>query len=366
MARVQANARWAGTFSDLTGSWTDDEFTFALSVQGIAVRGTVRVLDRALHVDCQLPVIAAPFSRWLPRLFQMALRERPVNASADAREAPLPAEAGAAAEAGIPPVVLFLHIPKAGGTTLGEFVYNQCCADDGTDEGLFNAGVLFLPFGFVKEGDLAVPEYIRPLLRRPDLRAVVGHFWFGIHEHVTRPWTYVTLLRHPVERVVSLYHFLELQGEMSLEEFAAAPPIKEVDNDQTRRIAGVDPDVGRCTAATLRAAQANLREHFSVVGVTERFDETLMLMRRRLGWTKDVLSYPRNVNAGRPATASVPPAAVDAIRERNRLDFELYDYVTRLMDDAIAAEGPEFERELERYRDAWTRAIGPAPAPAGG
>lgn len=257
--------------------------------------------------------------------------------------------------------VLFLHIPKAGGTTLGEYVYSQCRAREDQDEGLLNAGVLFIPYGFFKEADLQVPEYIRPTLGRGDLRAVVGHFWFGVHEHVARPWTYVTLLRDPVERVVSLYHYLKLEERMTLDEFAASPPFKEADNDQVRRIAGVDPEIGGCTRETLEAAKENLRRHFSVIGVTERFDETLVLLNRRLGWTKEVASYPRNVNPGRRPTDSLPQGTLDAIRARNALDAELHRFANEWMDEAIAAEGPAFHEDLARYR-AMAAASVQAPA----
>lgn len=49
-----------------------------------------------------------------------------------------------------------------------------------------------------------MPEYIRRRSAGATWRAVVGHFWFAVHEHVGRPWTYVTLLRDPVERVGAL------------------------------------------------------------------------------------------------------------------------------------------------------------------
>ncbi|HEX5725701.1 MAG TPA: polyhydroxyalkanoic acid system family protein [Longimicrobiaceae bacterium] len=346
IARLKATAEWARGFSNLQGSWEGNRFTFSLSVQGIGMRGTVEVEEDSLKLDSRLPLIAMPFAGWLPRVARTALQPRPAaNGAVPAESSTETVDTGFSA-----PTVLFLHIPKAGGTTLGEYVYNQCRAPRDYDEGLLNAGVLFVPYGFFKEPDLQVPDYIRPTLGRADLRAVVGHFWFGVHEHVGRPWTYVTLLRDPVERVVSLYHYLKLDERMSLEEFAASPPFKEADNDQVRRIAGADPEIGGCTEAMLETAKENLRRHFSVVGVTERFDETLVLLDRRLGWTKEVASYPRNVNPARRPTDSLPSSTADAIRARNALDVELHRFASEWMDEAIAAEGPAFNDEVARYR----------------
>jgi len=353
VARLKATVEWARGFSDIKGSWDGSTLSFSLSVQGIGMSGTVDVEEDALKLDSRLPLIAMPFAGWLPRVARNALQPRPaaggtVPAAAEAGEGGRdPAETEPSA-----PAVLFLHVPKAGGTTLGEYVYNQCRAPQDQDEGLLNAGVLFVPYGFFKEPGLEVPGYIRPMLGRADLRAVVGHFWFGLHEHVERPWTYVTLLRDPVERVVSLYHYLKLEERMSLEEFAASPPFREVDNDQVRRIAGADPEIGGCTREMLETAKENLRRHFAVVGVTERFDETLVLLDRRLGWTKEVASYPRNVNPARGPTDSLPRPVVDAIRARNELDAELHRFAGEWMDDAIAAEGVNFHEELARRREA--------------
>ncbi len=359
--RLKANTEKAREFSDLSGSWSGNTFAFAASVQGIKLKGTLQVEEDSLQFDGHLPLVAMPFVSWFPRILKKALESNlnlkeksaeanttKINARDDAQE-----ESATAA-----PVVLFLHLPKAGGTTLGEFIYNQCHTEEKHDEGLLKDGVLFLPYGFFKESDLSVPEFVRPLLRRENLRAVIGHFWYGIHEHMGVPSTYVTVLRDPVERVVSLYHYLKLENEMSLEEFVSTPPYKEVDNDQTRRIAGVDPEIGGCTMAILRAAQENLRRDFSVVGVTERFDETLVLLKRKLKWERKILSYPRNTNVARPSTDSLTQEVMNAVRERNELDFKLWQYADQLLDEAIAAEGKEFGEELEKYKS-----LRPAPPP---
>lgn len=349
VARLRATTEWARGFTDLECAWEESAFTFSVSVQGIGVRGRVEVGEDALRVDSRLPLIAMPFVGWLPRIARTALRPRP-EADGAAPATPDPGGGEGAPEARADPTVLFLHVPKAGGTTLGEYVFNQCRAPEGEDDGLLSAGVLFVPYGFFKEPGLGVPDSIRPVLGRPDLRAVVGHFWFGLHAHVARPWRYVTLLRDPVERVVSLYHYLKLDARMSLEELAASPPFREADNDQVRRVAGVDPEIGGCTEAMLETAKENLRRHFAVVGVTERFDETLVLLDRRLGWTKEVASYPRNVNPARRPTDTLPRATIDALRARNALDAELHRFAMEWMDEAIAAEGPAFHEALARHR----------------
>ncbi len=347
LARLQAQSDRMQRLARGTGRWSDDTLAFALELQGVRMQGTLRVEESSLEFDANLPLIALPFGPWVDRFLKLALIRGVPEHPTTALSAGEPAGADEAAS----PVVAFLHIPKAGGITLSEYIFNHVRIEQNGDDGAVKEGVLLLPYGFFKEPGLAVPDHIPELLRAPGLRAVLGHFWFGLHEHVNRPWRYVTLLRNPVDRILSLYHFLQLADRMTLKEFVSSPPFKEVDNDQTRRIAGVEPEIGACTAADLRTAQNNLREHFAVVGVTERFDETLLLLKRRFGWTREVLSYPKNVSEGRTRTSSLPPRVIEAIRERNQLDLELHAYATQLLEEAIAAEGADFHDELERYRN---------------
>ena len=217
------------------------------------------------------------------------------------------------------PIIIYMHIPKAGGTTLADWLYGQLRDLSGQEreaeeEGWLNSGVFYYSSGYIRELDARDLARIMRVLPRPDLKAVLGHCNFGIHEQLARPASYVTMLRHPVERVMSLYHFeklvkakygdhegIKIPAETTLESFVESPPFKEVDNGQTRRIAGVWPDVGGCTRAMLERAKDNLRKHFVVVGLTERFDETLLLLKQAFSWNRDVFYYPMNTNPGRTA-----------------------------------------------------------------
>ena len=260
------------------------------------------------------------------------------------------------------PVVLFLHLPKTAGTTLESVIYGQF--DEGEDgywrrppgwviPGAYRYFDVWLVAenglaSFFRDSPAEPPGQAVDLIAGPDVKVVMGHFSFGIHELLPGPTTYVTMLRDPVDRVVSLYHHLlehpedtPYHQEMSrnadsLERFVTAARCKETDNDQTRRIAGEDPPFGACTPALLHRAKENLAAHFSVVGITERFDESLMLMVRTLGWDRITSYLPHFVNPKRKQRAEIPPDELDAVRGCNELDIELYGYACGLLDDAIA------------------------------
>lgn len=267
------------------------------------------------------------------------------------------------------PILLYLHIPKAGGTTLSSCIRDQLGTAEQTRSEehpdkpgrcLFHYGIYYYPGGYSENPEPRIAPYLRRALARKDLRAVTGHFWFGIHKYIPGRWAYTTILRDPVERTVSLYSRMAEQTSAhnapyagaSLENFVRNPPPRAADNDQTRRIAGGEPEPGQCTRAMLDRAKDNLRRHFQVVGVTERFDETLMLLKHEFGWTKSLRYYPGNQTRKRLATSSLGADSMDTIRARNEMDLELHQFAHVLLDEAVEARGPAFRGELASFQES--------------
>lgn len=264
------------------------------------------------------------------------------------------------------PVLLYLHIPKAAGTTLSSLLFEQMRSHDCPDAGVhgFHSGVFYHPATFVKELDGASESLVRQALAHDGLRAVLGHFRFGLHASLSRPHRYVTMLREPVSRVRSLYEFqrlnerkygklggVRLPDEVDLARYVLEPPYVEVDNGMTRRISGLSPPIGECTEAMLARAKANLREHFAVVGLAERFDESLILMSRLLGWPEVPFYYPKNVNTRSAEGTTLDPAVAELVRSRNAVDVELYRFATDLFAQQISDAGEEFLRRIREYQD---------------
>src|SRR5215469_838513 len=178
------------------------------------------------------------------------------------------------------PAIIFLHIPKTAGTTLNRIIEWQ-----------YNPLSVFTidPYGI-----RATPERLRelPQERRRRLRMVRGHCYYGLHELLPQGATYMTVLREPVARFLSSYYFIQRRPlhpmhrkvtteRLGVEDFIRLTPHRQ--NLQTSLIAGIKSN-GKCEAHVLEIAKENLAKSFSVVGLCERFRESLMLMATTYGW----------------------------------------------------------------------------------
>lgn len=242
--------------------------------------------------------------------------------------------------------LVFLHIPKTGGATLHPVIARQY-----RGQPTLTLSTLDRPLEVL--ADLPAEE-------RAALRVVKGHLHHGVHRYLIGRVRYITMLRHPVRRVVSLYRYIRSEprhplhrtvvgADLDLEAFVAADLDRaQVRDGQTRQIAGVqdrDP-----TVDDLARALEHL-EACAAVGLQERFDESLVLFRRRLGWRLP-LYVRRNVTAAPPVDPA--PAVVELIAARNRLDLALYDAAVRRFErDWTTVRAAGFEAALLRRASRW-------------
>lgn len=248
--------------------------------------------------------------------------------------------------------IIFTHVPRSAGTTLVHIMGRQYRRDE-----------QFFFYVREKSGNIdeAMAEFKSlPEEKRKKLKLLQGHTSYGIHKFFDA-YTYITLLRDPVDRIVSYYYYvLKLTGhylhdlvvnnKMSLESFAASGLSTELDNIQTRQLSGIaGVPYGACKPAMLDTAKLNMVRQYAVCGITERFDETVMLMKEHFGW-----KYPfyvrLNTIKDRPLRSSLPAATVRLIEQTNALDMELYRFGVKEFEATVERRGESFRRELERFR----------------
>jgi hypothetical protein len=106
---------------------------------------------------------------------------------------------------------------------------------------------------------------------------------------------------------------------------------------------------GEHEAEILALAKKNLQEAFTVVGLTERFDETLLLLKNAFYW-RNVFYVKLNVTRSRPQSDEISPETRCAIHEHNQLDLELYHYAQELFAEQLRRQGAAFAEQLRAFR----------------
>lgn len=248
-----------------------------------------------------------------------------------------------------PPLPVFIHLPKTAGYTLGIIIRMECLPHSLLGERY--------RFHFVRNPQEleAFGQWCTRLspttLNR--LKLLYGHiiFHYNIEQFLSKPCRYFTFLRDPVERVISHYYFyverVLQRGKtpISLETFVRSPENQNLQTQWLTTSAGIQGTPQQM----LEAAIANLESRFFFVGITERFDESILMLKSLLQWRMPY--YIRlNETKSRPATDQLQHTALDLIREHNQLDQLLYEYGLQRFNTCLAQQGPGFYKTLSRFR----------------
>ncbi len=268
--------------------------------------------------------------------------------------------------------LILIHIPKTAGTTLSRMLRLHFALQPAN--WLRHARTL----GYYHMG-YARAEHLDARLRRiaelppacmQHVMFFAAHAGFGLRDRLPgtlqRDAAYITVLREPLARVLSTFHHLRTEGRLprdaSLIDYVDQRKhfgLFKFDNCQTRYLAGeggvaIDVPCGSLSRESLEIAKTRLERDVHWFGVTERFDESVLMLADALAWRR-----PRYVRA-RVAKADTRTQDVDEgllrrIRELNTLDIELYDFALRILDQRIAAMGASFAQRVEQFRIANVR-----------
>lgn len=243
------------------------------------------------------------------------------------------------------PLLIFLHLPKTAGSTMDLILERQYGRN-----------------GIVKLFDSFFGEELAtwPQNRFEQVRVITGHFSFGVHDYLPGPASYFTILRDPVERVISHYYYVRrnphhylfpLAQKVSLQDYVIACRDVEPNNDQTRLLAGKDllRSDGKCRPEMLPVAQENLCKHFHIIGLTEDFDRSLILMKKAFGWHNPYYRR-QNVSRDRSRKTELPLEALTTIQKYNDLDIQLYEYARICFQSLLKKQGEFFECEVALFQ----------------
>lgn len=233
---------------------------------------------------------------------------------------------------------LFIHIPKAGGSSLVSIIEKQFKMNE----------ILVMYDVHYAWPYKTMYQYfdIHPK-RRAQTKMIVGHFAYNLHQYLNTESSYITMLRNPVKRVISNYKHMKRTSSsnytksiqsMSLLDFVKAKNWHDLDNGQVRRLCGSENEVhqvpiGECTENMLTKAKENLKNCLSV-GIMEEFDKSILLFSKSLGW-HDISYSIKNAAPVNHDTNNDESEAIKLITDINRFDIELYEYANELFNTQL-------------------------------
>jgi len=231
--------------------------------------------------------------------------------------------------------LLFLHLPKTAGTTLKSII-GQVYGEE---------RAAFLRVG---RGDLEAFA-ARPEAERAGYDVVSGHLQWA--ERTVLPGaSVITMLREPIDRVISWYHYNKTnphadlyqrlnEHDLSFEDLARRRVLDSVGNQMVAMLA--DPGAKGPTAM-IASAKANL-ESCVEFGLAEHFDESIRRYTAALNWP-EVTWESRNVSKGRMAVGDLDPSTRAMMQQICLADLKLYTHAVRLFESRGSAQAGEAGR----------------------
>jgi hypothetical protein len=267
-----------------------------------------------------------------------------------------------------PPVLIFFRIPKTGGNTM-DGVFERCLPGQffHAHTGDTDSTLLLRSAEDIRRKFDALP----PATQRA-VRCVIGtHFSYDVANMFDRPTMFFTIVREPVDRTIS--HFFHIRSSrhlrshpfikhLSLEQYLDSGIGLDTDNHQVRLLSGCpeldapwDPE-GRPIStvpverAHLEMAKRNIAERFITAAPLEQFTSLVWFLKRLYGWpTHRAFFRIRNETPDRPRTEAVAAATRARLRELNRYDAELYEWVKTRYAEQIRPMEPDFSRQVRRF-----------------
>ncbi len=227
--------------------------------------------------------------------------------------------------------LIFDHLPKCGGSSLNGYLARNYAPEH---RYILNGGRQLTEVEAFRE---------MPLSRRHSYRLMLGHHADQLIPLADPRSLKVTILREPVDRIVSHYyyarktpeHYLYAQihdEELSLEAYVSRKLSPELSNWYTAHFSGCSAEeVDAKPEEALQQALNNLHHDYDLVGFLQDYDRFIQQLRKMARLRLPYETQPRrNVNAEKPRLGEVPESTLELIRESNALDIRLYQRMLEL------------------------------------
>ena len=229
-------------------------------------------------------------------------------------------------------ILAFVHIEKAAGTTLIHILRRNYLFRHMDIRPFYLKQSLARWAPVFDAHDLKLVLKINPLVA-----CIAGHSISPVTDFSAQAnMHYITLLRDPIDRYLSQFFYSREYREKTWD-FPRFLDIEQNHNFQVKKIAGCDD---------LEMAKQILLNQFLAVGLVEYFDEFLAYLYVVLKPRKKLNLYYHRANVRRNRTGfhGLHQQYLSAIKERNRNDLKLYQFV---QDQILTSRAPQVQNLLQ-------------------
>jgi len=245
------------------------------------------------------------------------------------------------------PIYAFMHLYRCAGSSIRRWIIES--AAEGADQyaAISDQGArtwISLSHDFYHQPDKIIEELgkLSPE-RRENVKVVFGHYVIaGLEELFDREVKYITFVRDPIERLVSLYNLL-------LNSRKDGPQIQWGMKSEDGQLVDINTWASTFAANSMtrffcaRLKQENMKDfqrpvslseadevcdflsNFQFIGLHDNLDEDLVTLQSLLGFDSDI----PHTNAAKK-TSHVERNTMDELAAANDLDFRIYEHCLKL------------------------------------
>lgn len=232
------------------------------------------------------------------------------------------------------PFICFIHIGKNGGTTFHQILHNNI------------PRFFSIPYHTETRGQFNSVHLDR-FIRVTAANGVGGHTvkpYLDYESIIKRPIFYITFLREPVKRYISIANYrMYRRWSPDIEHTFG---VHEYQDSQVRHLVG-ERDLAKA---------CNMLHKIDFVGIVEEYDLSLLLLRQKLQPYFDLQVYYEKENVAEERStnyydkSSLSEAHLRRIRTENALDIELYMAGLARVDQMKANYRGDLQADLAAFR----------------
>jgi len=252
--------------------------------------------------------------------------------------------------------VIFNHIPKTAGLTLSDIMKKQ-----------YSNNRIFLTLdynGKTWEGGRvqAIKYFIDlPDYRRNEFNLITGHSALELFNSVIDPIGLV-MLREPVNRVLSLYSYMrkmkwhkfyDITNRYSLYECYKNKFHLEWNELYNGQFSSLVSTISKINFNSTNFFYDDFEriivflKEYCLVGLVEKFDESLNLFANYLNWNKSYYYSKINVTKDKPV---IDPKTIEIVKYYNKDDIYLYNYFSNNFDNLMTNMDIKFKNNVQSFK----------------